>query len=113
MPGCRWPGSCATAATPSPDGPDPDAPDPDGPDPDGPDPDGPDPDGPILMAASGRTAKRLAAGPTLLLAAEVSDEIADALLAYDPALRVRSDRFVFGNGVLLYGPVEVTAELGA
>ena len=45
------------------------------------------------MAPSGRTAKRLAAGPTLLLAAEVSDEIADALVAYDPALRVRSDRF--------------------
>jgi hypothetical protein len=57
-------------------------------------------------------AKRLAAGPTLL-AAEVSDEIADALVAYDPALRVRSDRFAFGNGVLLHGPVEVTAELAA
>ena len=65
------------------------------------------------MASSGRTAKRLAAGPTLLLAAEVSDEIADALVAYDPALRVRSDRFAFGNGVLLHGPVEVTAELAA
>ncbi len=65
------------------------------------------------MAPSGRTAKRLAAGPTLLLAAEVSDEIADALVAYDPALRVRSDRFAFGNGVLLHGPVEVTAELAA
>ena len=65
------------------------------------------------MAPSGRMAKRLAAGPTLLLAAEVSDEIADALVAYDPALRVRSDRFAFGNGVLLHGPVEVTAELAA
>jgi hypothetical protein len=65
------------------------------------------------MAPSGRTAKRLAAGPTLLPAAEVSDEIADALVAYDPALRVRSDRFAFGNGVLLHGPVEVTAELAA
>ena len=78
-----------------------------------PDRDGPDRDGPTLMAASGRTAKRLAAGPTLLLAAEVSDELADALVAYDPALRVRSDRFAFGNGVLLHGPVEVTAELAA
>jgi hypothetical protein len=65
------------------------------------------------MASSGRTAKRLAAGPTLLLVAEVSDEIADALAAYDPALRVRSDRFAFGNGVLLHGPVEVTGELAA
>jgi hypothetical protein len=65
------------------------------------------------MALSGRTAKRLAAGPTLLLTAEVSDEIADALVAYDLALRVRSDRFAFGNGVLLHGPVEVTAELAA
>ena len=30
------------------------------------------------MPRSGRTARRLAAGPTLLLAAEVSGEIADA-----------------------------------
>ena len=61
---------------------------------------------PILApsdAPSGRTATRLAGGPTLLLAAGVSDEIADALAAYDPALRVRSDRFAFGNGVLLPG----------
>jgi hypothetical protein len=65
------------------------------------------------MAPSGRTARRLAAGPTLLLAAEVSDEIADALMAYDPERRVRSDRFAFGNGVVLHGPVEVTAELAA
>jgi hypothetical protein len=65
------------------------------------------------MALSGRMAKRLATGPTLLLTAEVSDEIADALVAYDPALRVRSDRFAFGNGVLLHGPVDVTAELAA
>lgn len=65
------------------------------------------------MAVSGRTARRLAAGPTLLLAAEVSDEMADALLAYDPALRVRSDRFAFGNGVLLHGPVDITPELAA
>jgi hypothetical protein len=65
------------------------------------------------MASSGRTAKRLAAGPTLLLATELSGEIADALVAYDPALRVRSDRVAFGNGVLLHGPVDVTAELAA
>jgi hypothetical protein len=37
--------------------------------------------------------------------------MADAVLGYDPAVRVRGDRFVFGNGVLLHGPVEVTAEL--
>jgi hypothetical protein len=65
------------------------------------------------MAVSGRTARRLASGPTLMLAAEVSDEMADALLAYDPALRVRSDRFAFGNGVLLHGPVDITPELAA
>lgn len=58
-----------------------------------------------------RTAKRLAGGPTLLFAADPADALAGALLGYDPAARVRGDRFVFGHGVLLYGPVAVTAEL--
>jgi hypothetical protein len=69
--------------------------------------------GAALRTVSGRTARRLASGPTLLLTAEVSDEMTDALVAYDPALRVRSDRFAFGNGVLLHGPVDVTPELAA
>jgi hypothetical protein len=58
-----------------------------------------------------RTAKRLAGGPTLLFAADPAGRLTDALLRYDPAMRVRGDRFVLGNGVLLHGPVPVTADL--
>jgi len=39
--------------------------------------------------------------------------MADALLAYDPALLVRGERFDFGNGVRLTGPVGLTPELSA
>ncbi len=67
----------------------------------------------FLSAATDRTAKRLASGPTLVLATDPAAEIADALLAYDPGLRVRSDRFDFGNGVRLHGPVELTGDLAA
>lgn len=60
-----------------------------------------------------RTAKRLAAGPTLLLAADPGDGILAALMSYDPALRVADDRFAFGNGVRLHGPVSLTPDLTA
>jgi hypothetical protein len=60
-----------------------------------------------------RTAKRLASGPALLFPADPVDAMADAVLSYDPAVRLRRDRFAFGNGVLLYGPVNVTPELAA
>jgi hypothetical protein len=63
------------------------------------------------MGLFDRTAKRLTAGPTLLLAADSADAMADALAAYDPALRVRSDRYDFGNGVRLNGPIDLTPEL--
>jgi hypothetical protein len=65
------------------------------------------------MGLFDRTAKRLASGPTLVLATDPADEVAGALLAYDPGLRVRSDRFDFGNGVRLHGPVELTPDLAA
>ena len=65
------------------------------------------------MALFDRTARRLATGPTLLLATETGDEVMDAIRAYDPALRVKGDRVVFGNGVRLHGPVTVTAEVAA
>jgi hypothetical protein len=58
-----------------------------------------------------RPAKRLGQGPVLLLAGDLADEMAGALLAYDPALRVRGERFDFGNGVRLTGPVSLTPEL--
>jgi hypothetical protein len=57
------------------------------------------------------TAKRLAGGPAVLFAADPADGLADAVTSYDPGLQVRGDRFVFGNGVLLYGPVNITPEI--
>lgn len=57
------------------------------------------------------TAKLLATRPAVLFPADPADAMADALTAYDPGLQVRGDRFVLGNGVLLYGPVEITPEL--
>jgi hypothetical protein len=60
-----------------------------------------------------RTARRLAAGPTLLLGADPGDEIQAALRSYDPALRAADGRFAFGNGVRLHGPVSLTPDLTA
>jgi hypothetical protein len=57
------------------------------------------------------TAKRLASSPAVLLSADPADALADAVTSYDPAVRLRGDRFVFNNGVLLYGPVQITPEL--
>jgi hypothetical protein len=63
------------------------------------------------MGLFDNTAKRLTSRPALLFAADPADEMADAVTAYDPGMRVHADRFVFGNGVLLYGPVEITDEI--
>jgi hypothetical protein len=63
------------------------------------------------MGLFGDTAKRLASRPAVLFAADPASEMADAVTGYDPGIRVRGDRFVFGNGVLLYGPVEITPEI--
>lgn len=63
------------------------------------------------MSLFDRTAKHLADGPTLLFPADPADAMAEAVLLYDPGVRVRGDRFVFGNGVLLYGPIEITADV--
>jgi hypothetical protein len=63
------------------------------------------------MGLFGNEAKRLAGRPAVLFAADPADAMADAVTAYDPGVEVRGDRFVFHNGVLLYGPVEITPEL--
>src|SRR5437660_10735342 len=62
------------------------------------------------MALFDRTAGRLARGPAVLFPAD-PDGMAEAVLRYDPAAVVKSDRFAFHNGVELYGPVEVTTDL--
>src|SRR5947209_4372204 len=63
------------------------------------------------MALFDRTAGRLARGPAVLFPADPADGMAEAVLRYDPAAVVKSDRFAFHNGVELYGPVEVTTDL--
>jgi hypothetical protein len=62
------------------------------------------------MGLFGGMTKLLASRPAVLFAVDPA-EMADAVTRYDPGVRVRGDRLVFGNGVLLYGPVEITPEL--
>lgn len=64
-----------------------------------------------LFDRSGRAAGKLSAGPTLLLAADPGDTLAETARLYDPQLRAWHGRLVFGNGVLLFGPVTVTPKL--
>ncbi len=63
------------------------------------------------MGLFDRTATYLAKGPTLLFTADPVDPLTDLLKLYDPSVRVRGDRLVFANGVLLYGPIDITQEL--
>ena len=57
-----------------------------------------------------RSASKLAAGPTLLLSADPGPALLDAARLYDPGVRQWGllGRLIFGNVVLLFGPVEVT-----
>jgi len=57
-----------------------------------------------------RSASKLAAGPTLLLSADPGPALLAAARLYDPGVRQWSllGRLIFANGVLLFGPVEVT-----
>jgi hypothetical protein len=65
------------------------------------------------MALFDHTAERLARGPAVLFAADPADGMAEAILRYDPQATVKSDRFVFHNGVQLHGPVTVTPAIQA
>jgi len=57
------------------------------------------------------TAKRLITGPTLTVPPAATGDVAELIKTYDPGVRVKGDRFGFDNGVLLYGPVDITSEL--
>ncbi len=63
------------------------------------------------MALFDRTAGRLGRGPAVLFPADPADAMAEAVLAYDPAADIKSDKFVFHNGVHLHGPVRVTPDI--
>jgi hypothetical protein len=63
------------------------------------------------MAFLDRTGGKLAAGPTLLLNADPGNGLLDAARLYDPQVRSWHGRLVFGNDVLLFGPVTITPML--
>jgi hypothetical protein len=64
------------------------------------------------MALFDHTVSRLAERPAVLFAADPpGDAVADLLKRYDPDVRPFRDRLVFRNGVLLYGPVEITPDI--
>ncbi|SRR5579871_5452007 len=63
------------------------------------------------MALFDHMAERLAHGPAVLFAVDPADGMAEAILRYDPQATVKSDRFVFHNGVQLHGPVRVTPDV--
>jgi hypothetical protein len=47
----------------------------------------------------------------VLFPADPADGMAEAILRYDPQVSVKTDSFVFGNGVQLHGPVTVIPEV--
>jgi hypothetical protein len=57
------------------------------------------------------SAERLATRTALLLTADPGEALLDAARRYDPQVRRWHGRLVFGNGVLLFGPIEVTPEI--
>ena len=63
------------------------------------------------MALFDHTADRLARGPAVLFPADPADGMAEAIRHYDPQAGVKSDRFVFRNGVQLHGPVPVSPDV--
>jgi hypothetical protein len=63
------------------------------------------------MGLFDRSAKRLSDSTTLLFTADPGDALLDAARLYDPDVHRWHDRLVFGNGVLLFGPVTVTPKL--
>lgn len=63
------------------------------------------------MGLFDRTEAKLKAGPTLLLPSDPGPAFLETLELYDPEVRRWHGRMVFSNGVLLFGPVEVTPKL--
>jgi hypothetical protein len=59
----------------------------------------------------GHSADRVATRTALPLAADPGDALLDAAQLYDPKVRRRHGRLVFSNGVLLFGPIEVTPKI--
>lgn len=63
------------------------------------------------MGLFNRSAARLADRTALLFAADPGPALLDAARLYDPEMRRWHDRLIFSNGVLLFGPIEVTPKI--
>lgn len=57
------------------------------------------------------SADRLTTRTALLLTADPGDALLDAARRYDPQVRRWAGRLVFGNGVLLFGPIAITPKI--
>jgi hypothetical protein len=60
------------------------------------------------MGIFDRSGNKLSTRPSLLLTADPGDALLDAARLYDPEVHPWHGRLVFANGVLLFGPIEVT-----
>lgn len=58
-----------------------------------------------------KQARRLRDRPSILFPADPGDALTGLLRRYDPAMRSSPGKLGFGNGVWLYGPIQVTADL--
>jgi hypothetical protein len=57
------------------------------------------------------TAKRLRDRPSLLFPTDPAGALTDLLRQYDPAMTSSGERLAFGNGVRLYGPIQITPDI--
>jgi hypothetical protein len=63
------------------------------------------------MGIFDRSGNKLSTRPSLLLTTDPGDALLEAARLYDPEAHPWHGRLVFANGVLLFGPIEVTAKV--
>ena len=63
------------------------------------------------MGLFDRSGSKLSTRPSLLFTADPGETLLDAARRYDPEVHPWHGRLVFSNGVLLFGPIEVTPKI--